>query len=864
MSYERLNIQDFVDKWDVAKVQHLEDGIVANEEAIERYHNDSVVRVQSDWEQSDPTAKDYVKNRTHYKETKTYLIADNFETTYSERYYEEGDETFRSLEPSNLPYNLLIENMESTSLKVFVNGEPIKVVNYNKFASTEQWHLENDLTISYYCYMPKREPSEPHFSWSIRPGVNFEAVDGQKFNLTVTIDGIVYVPIDEKYMPKSVLEWQQPVDWNCNDVNDPTYIKNRTHYDYWGQGNRIYDVNFDNGRTLPYTFQVTKEGEGWLGGHGFMYNGCLFNSDSNWEEIGEEYDETLEIQKIKHKCQQTQNLYGDEEILTINAASYSQYNSEKYEWDRFVTIDCEYEGWGGIQLYEAKVCSKTLDKRFLSDFTVEKDWNVNDVNHTGYIKNRTHYPYFGGGQILYFQKTYDYDGESYSLLPYSQTIYSDLTKNDAPGYWLGEEGFFINKGTGILVNAYSQWEKIREEENSVIVYQWADYNDYPCILTVAVSPIENTINQYQVELRQVSWDAYYYDRKVMKAQRLYKQLDKEYLPNGVAFDTDWAVTDTTSPSYIKNKPFEELPEVLGAPVFDQTVEATGRVADAPQVKWHGLYKVTINDTDIQYVQAETRRVDYGWEDSIQTDYVSCTHHSRYEGDVYQDFYDMYIKNKAPVPCKITIQKVNQEYELIQLDEKFIPNEIARVSQIEEVASELASEIDGLQWSDFGEYYKPSEVVVGEKHEDEYHGVWLLNEGTTTIKGLDGTSLENGDVVTINIDMFDSTYSFDVTVDNYEMSVSISGYAITIDITYDPEANEYYIRNRNNEQPLPDTRIKITRKEIHEYYPLKDEYIPDTIARAPKAVLEDVTEAPTAEQYNALLNILRDAGILATE
>jgi hypothetical protein len=45
MSYERLELTDFVDKWDAAKVKHLEDGIVANEEAIERYHNDSVVEM---------------------------------------------------------------------------------------------------------------------------------------------------------------------------------------------------------------------------------------------------------------------------------------------------------------------------------------------------------------------------------------------------------------------------------------------------------------------------------------------------------------------------------------------------------------------------------------------------------------------------------------------------------------------------------------------------------------------------------------------------------------------------------------------------------------------------------------------------
>lgn len=54
-------------------------------------------------------------------------------------------------------------------------------------------------------------------------------------------------------------------------------------------------------------------------------------------------------------------------------------------------------------------------------------------------------------------------------------------------------------------------------------------------------------------------------------------------------------------------------------------------------------------------------------------------------------------------------------------------------------------------------------------------------------------------------------------------------------------------------------------ELHSYKgdQISPDLIPNTIARAPKAVLEDVTDAPTAEQYNALLAILRQAGILAT-
>lgn len=62
MSYERLNITDFVDKWDVAKVQHLEDAIISNEEAIANLSNIT----QVDWSQNDASQTDFIKNRICY------------------------------------------------------------------------------------------------------------------------------------------------------------------------------------------------------------------------------------------------------------------------------------------------------------------------------------------------------------------------------------------------------------------------------------------------------------------------------------------------------------------------------------------------------------------------------------------------------------------------------------------------------------------------------------------------------------------------------------------------------------------------------------------------------------------------------
>jgi hypothetical protein len=71
-----------------------------------------------------------------------------------------------------------MENKESASLKVFVNGEPIKVVSCVEDANWKGWDLENGLAISYYYYEPKGGSSESQFSWTVRPTQYFEAVDG--------------------------------------------------------------------------------------------------------------------------------------------------------------------------------------------------------------------------------------------------------------------------------------------------------------------------------------------------------------------------------------------------------------------------------------------------------------------------------------------------------------------------------------------------------------------------------------------------------------------------------------------------------------------------------------------------------------
>jgi hypothetical protein len=46
--------------------------------------------------------------------------------------------------------------------------------------------------------------------------------------------------------------------------------------------------------------------------------------------------------------------------------------------------------------------------------------------------------------------------------------------------------------------------------------------------------------------------------------------------------------------------------------------------------------------------------------------------------------------------------------------------------------------------------------------------------------------------------------------------------------------------------------------------LDEKFIPDTIARKSTLSMSDITEAPTAEDFNNLLRLLRASGYLATE
>ena len=60
-----------------------------------------------------------------------------------------------------------------------------------------------------------------------------------------------------------------------------------------------------------------------------------------------------------------------------------------------------------------------------------------------------------------------------------------------------------------------------------------------------------------------------------------------------------------------------------------------------------------------------------------------------------------------------------------------------------------------------------------------------------------------------------------------------------------------------------SKIRISQKQkIQTSSTLDSKYLNDDIARAPHTYLRDINEAPTADDYNTLLAVLREAGILS--
>ena len=153
---------------------------------------------------------------------------------------------------------------------------------------------------------------------------------------------------------------ESTADWNQNNPNADNYVKNRTHWEEEAKvvlvDNLTYD-DYDNGDYPKCTFVIGKK-------YDVIWNGTLYK-----DLVCHYEDEWRVIASSENGCP----FYIDDDG---GDALYISSDSD--------------EDWT-VSIYETQLVVHKLDPKYLPELTATPDWNQNDPEGAGYIKNRPFY-----------------------------------------------------------------------------------------------------------------------------------------------------------------------------------------------------------------------------------------------------------------------------------------------------------------------------------------------------------------------------------------------------------------------------------------------------------------------------------------
>lgn len=328
----------------------------------EKFIPDTIARTdsipQSDWNQNDETASDYIKNKPFYDEVIT--ISETREFINQPLI----DEEFAKL---------LYENRHTALYTI--EGNSFTFSNDTDVEIGYMWIITDDNGgQNYVNIVPSVPPIDPS---NIDESTVYDTIASSANTVfTVNYEKEVVHLIDEKFIPDSIAhksdipETAQP-DWNQSNENAADYIKNRTHYVY--EGKVPDEVLFDS--DVEYTY----------------YNGVArYEFPSDLELVnGTEYFVQLNNEVLLLECDTTTRLNDDNEIgievfLGFNCIEVKYYHFS----DLHLKISTIKNGEIVVPIDDKFVPDNIARK---SDIPEKPDWNQNDETASDYIKNRTHY-----------------------------------------------------------------------------------------------------------------------------------------------------------------------------------------------------------------------------------------------------------------------------------------------------------------------------------------------------------------------------------------------------------------------------------------------------------------------------------------
>ena len=335
---------------------------------------------------------------------------------------------------------------------------------------------------------------------------------------------------------------------------------------------------------------------------------------------------------------------------------------------------------------------------------------------------------------------------------------------------------------------------------------------------------------------------------------------------------DWNQNDEMANDYIKNRPCYTVPEKRQTH-FNQTLETTSYRESGDGrgviIQRGYLYRVTINGISEEGVatgEADTYYVSSKLETTLCT--IDCYWSGESDLATYSNKITITDTTSLSAPYNVLIERIIAPETIYPLNEKYLPDTVAKLNDIPAIpVTSVNGQIGDvniiipeipvtsvqnkhgdikLAWSDLGE------TIINDV--EAFYG----EQPYGTLTGNEGTTLSVGDICIIE----NQYETKEVTIDDsYQFSMVYDSFIVQ----YDKPSNQYTVKWVNTESPPMELEyLRITIKGSSQTHIIDEKYIPDTIARTTTTILEDVIAAPTAEQYNALLQVLRDAGILAIE
>lgn len=632
--------------------------------------NGSLEQIQSDYNQNDETANDYIKNRPFYEAIVDYSILENAERTTSMINYDWGQGFNIEQEHADLIQSLA--NVPK-NYRLTLDGE----VNEGTFEGTLL-----------------RVSSEKHGNIEITPyWLWFENYYNDPVTLTIefVISAVSVKKIDDKFLSDNVFIQS---DWNQNDETALDYVKNRVCYETY-EATKVFNQ--------PYMSLTPLEG--YTGTYRYEWDPGEINAFHSSFIEGKE----SELANIR---QRTFEAIFDGKRYSANASYYEadkEINFSFYFDDGSVLIrsfvstentqpfvEVTYHNVDkakdevSLKLNELTPSIVKLDEKYLPDTIatkediVQSDWNQNDSAKPDYIKNRICYEEstitedtilteaernlkWNGGDVGDWSYVFTDDEYStlMSVLEGKTEVNFAMTIDDSEyisSYYKDEKGSWKTSTQWVLDGTIAMSLGLYINTNRAYI----EGVPMACKISSGIHTVSLKSTSENIEIVTIP---------------------EKFLPESVLTQPDWNQNDETAPDYIKNRPFYET-TATKALIENKTITLTKGTSDTQ-------YTYTFDENDVITISGRTTS-ELTWngkkytttsEYNIDTDYwfyrVTVDEGKVY---IYEDHIKVSYNDVSSVLEEVTIWFTSEIPTVCAMAGKFLPNNIATTQYVDEAIS----------------------------------------------------------------------------------------------------------------------------------------------------------------------------------